>query len=116
MTHQWILLIMTTPLILYGEYRHRTIAQHSSYQEDIFVDAVKYCDNDNMVESLMEILNPHVFSDIFGVNRTHVESLKPSLELLRPLFGWAPSDTIKRKFYVTTQYTRGRVSDTLKQH
>ena len=36
--------------------------------------------------------------------------------MLRPLFGWAPADTIKRTFSVTTQYARGRVSDTLKQH
>jgi hypothetical protein len=72
---------------IYGEYRHRTIAQHFSYQEDIFVDAVEYCNNGNMVEGLMGIFNQHVFSDIFGVNHTHVERLKPSFELLRPLFG-----------------------------
>jgi hypothetical protein len=101
---------------MYGSYRHCTIAQQSTSQEDIFVDAVEYCDNDNMVETLMDILNPHVFSDIFDVNHTQVEHGKPSFELLRTLFGWSPSDTIKRTFDVTTQYARGRVSDTLKQH
>jgi hypothetical protein len=34
----------------------------------------------------------------------------------RPLFGWAPADTIKRTFEVTTHYTRGRVSDTIERH
>jgi hypothetical protein len=36
--------------------------------------------------------------------------------LLRPFFGWAPADTIQKTFGVTTQYARGRVSDTIKQH
>jgi hypothetical protein len=40
----------------------------------------------------------------------------PKFELLRPLFGWTPSDTIKRTFEVTIQYARGRVSDIIKQH
>ena len=40
----------------------------------------------------------------------------PRFEWLQPFFGWAPIDTIKRTFDVTTQYARGRVSDTLKQH
>jgi hypothetical protein len=70
------------PFDMYGEYRHRTIAQHSTSQDDIFVDAVEYCDNDNMFEGLIYILNPHVFSDIFGVNHTHVESVKPSFDLI----------------------------------
>jgi ADP-glucose pyrophosphorylase len=48
------------PFDMYGEYRHRTIAQHRTSQETIFLDAVEYWDNDNMVEGLMDILNPHV--------------------------------------------------------
>jgi hypothetical protein len=55
---------------MYGEYRHRAIAQHSTIQEDTLVDAVEYCDSDNMVEDLMDILNPHVFIDIFGIEHT----------------------------------------------
>jgi hypothetical protein len=42
--------------------------------------------------------------------------VKPSFELLLPLFGWAPSDTIQHTFDVTTQFACVRVSDTLKQH
>jgi hypothetical protein len=37
-------------------------------------------------------------------------------ELLKPLFAWAPADTIKRTLTVTAQYARGRVSDTIRQH
>jgi hypothetical protein len=44
-----------------------------------------------------------------------MSKVDPNFELLRSLFGWAPVDTIKRTFSVTTQYARGRVSDTLKQ-
>jgi hypothetical protein len=55
-------------------------------------------------------------SDIYGVHSTEVSKVPPKLELLRPLLGWAPSDTIKRTFDVTTQYARGRVSAMLKQH
>jgi hypothetical protein len=40
----------------------------------------------------------------------------PKFDLLCPCFGWAPADTIKCTFNVTTQYARGRVSDMLKQH
>jgi hypothetical protein len=32
------------------------------------------------------------------------------------LFGWDPIDTIQRTVDVTTQFARGRVSDTLKEH
>ena len=51
----------------------------------------------------------------------HVHSVesKPSkrdYELLRPFFAWAPADTIRRTIAVTTQYARGRVSDTIRQH
>jgi hypothetical protein len=36
--------------------------------------------------------------------------------LLHPRFGWTAANTIKRTFEVTTQYARGRVSDTINQH
>jgi hypothetical protein len=57
-----------------------------------------------------------VVSNVYDLNLTDVAKVKPDFALLRPLFGWAPADTIKKTFDVTTQYARGRVSDTLKQH
>jgi hypothetical protein len=61
-------------------------------------------------------VHPKLVCYIYGINVSDVTPVKPNFELLRPLFGWAPADTIKRTFAVTTQFTRGRVSDTLKQH
>jgi hypothetical protein len=103
------------PFDQHGEYRYRTIA-HSLIQEEEFFDAVEYSDYDVLVDDLMDTLYPEEVKDIYDVNLTDVHNVKPNFELLRPLFGWAPSDTIKRTFDVTTQYARGRVSDTLKQH
>jgi hypothetical protein len=53
-------------------------------------------------------------NDIYGVHSTEVSKIAPKFEFLRPLFGWAPADTIKRTFEVTTQYAHRRVSDTVK--
>jgi hypothetical protein len=49
------------------------------------------------------------------LNTITVLTKPPDFDLIRPLFGWAPADTIKCTFAVTTQYAQGRVSDTLKQ-
>jgi hypothetical protein len=71
-----------------GEYKHRTIGFHE-------------LDGDMVAQ--------HCFA--ISPNNT-----KPDFQLLRPLFGWFPTDTIRRTFDVTTKFARGRVSDTLKQH
>jgi hypothetical protein len=66
---------------------------------------------DDVIENL---LYPDLLTfDVFAIQQTKV---KPDFELLHPLFGWFPADTIQRNFDVTTRYARGRVSDTLKQH
>jgi hypothetical protein len=51
---------------------------------------------------------------VFDINSITVSTKPPEFDLIRPLFGWTPADTIKRTFAVTTKYARGRVSDTLK--
>jgi hypothetical protein len=50
--------------------------------------------------------------DIYDVQKADVSKSHPNFDLLRPLFGWA----IKCTFSVITQYARGRILDTLKQH
>ena len=65
---------------------------------------------------MIDAVHPESVSDVYDINLTDVSQVKANFELLRPLFGWAPADTIKKTFAVTTQYARGRVSDTLKQH
>jgi hypothetical protein len=101
----------------YGEYRHRTIATHSTIQpEEEFFDAIEHVAFDDLVDDLIDAVHPENVSDVYDINLTDVKQVKADFELLRPLFGWAPADTIKKTFDVTTQYARGRVSDTLKQH
>jgi hypothetical protein len=63
----------------------------------------------------MDTIHPDLGSNIYGGHSTEVSKVAPNFDLLRPLFGWAPEDTIKRTFAVTTQYARGRVLDTIKQ-
>ena len=60
MIHQWILLIMTTPFDLYGEYRHRTVATYSTVQEEEYFDAVEYTAYDDLVDDLIDVLNPEM--------------------------------------------------------
>jgi hypothetical protein len=99
----------------YGEYCC-TVATHSTCFEEEFYDACEFLDFEDQVDDLMDAVHPELVSDIYGVHSTEVSKVPPKFELVCPLFGWAPSDTIKRTFDVTTQYARGRVSDTLKQH
>ena len=100
----------------YGEYRHRTVATHNIIEEDEFFDANDYMDYDDQVDDVIDTLQPEIVADIYNVSVTEVSSREPNYEVLRPLFGWAPTATIKRTFAVTTRFARGRVSDTLKQH
>ena len=99
-----------------GEYRHRTVATHTLIEgEEEFFDACTFLDFDDMVDDLLDTLHPDEVNNTYTVSLTTVEH-KANFELLRPLFGWAPAETLKKTFEVTTQFARGRVSDTLKQH
>jgi hypothetical protein len=100
----------------YGEYRHRTVATHNLLDEEEFFDSMECVDYDDLVDDFIDAHNPTVVDNIYNVTAAKVMSQPPNFELLRPLFGWAPTDTIKRTFNVTTQYARGSVSDTLKHH
>jgi hypothetical protein len=100
----------------YGEYPHRTVATHHTCCEEEFYDACEFLDYDDQAEDLLDTVHPETVSDIYGVHSSEISKATPNFDLLRPLFGWAPADTIKRTFDVTTQYACGRVSDTIKQH
>jgi hypothetical protein len=75
-----------------------------------------YTDFSDIVDDVIDNVHLAVVCNVCDLNLTDVAKVKPDFALLRPLFGWAPEDTIKKTFDVTTQYARGRVSDTLKQH
>jgi hypothetical protein len=78
----------------HGEYRHRTVATHTIVPEEEFFDASEYVDFDDLVDDFMDLLHPKSVSVVYNVNLTDVVKVKPNFELLRPLFGWAPIDTI----------------------
>jgi hypothetical protein len=64
----------------------------------------------------MDLLHPESVSVLYNFNLADAVKVKSIFELLHPLFGWAPIDTVQYTFDVTTPFTRGRVSNTLKQH
>jgi hypothetical protein len=100
----------------HGEYLHRTVAAHTFVPEVEFFDAIEYVDFDDLADDFMDLLHPEIVSVVYNFNLTDVVKVKPNLELLRPLFCWAPIDTIQCTFVVTTHFARDRVSDSLKQH
>jgi hypothetical protein len=100
----------------HGEYRHCTFANHHTSLEEEFYDAFEFLDFDDQVDDLLDTFHPKAVNDICGVHSLEVSKVTTNYELLCLLFGCSPANTIKRTFAVTTQYERGRVSNTLKQH
>jgi hypothetical protein len=84
---------------------------HHTCCEEEFYEACEF-----QVDDLLDTVHPETLSGIYGIHSSEVSKVAPNFDLLRPLFGWAPADTIKRTFGVTTQYAKGRVSDSLNQH
>jgi hypothetical protein len=68
------------------------------------------------IDDIVDSLNPSIVEDIYQVNNIDVRTSPQDYNLLRTFFAWAPADTIQKTLAVTTQYARGRVSDTLRQH
>jgi hypothetical protein len=100
----------------HGVYRHRTVATHLTCVEEEFYNACEYLDFDDQVDDLLDAVILEAVSGTYGMHSSEVCKIDPNYELLWALFRWAPADTIKRTFSVTTPYARGRISDTLKQH
>jgi hypothetical protein len=69
-----------------------------------------------LVDDVLDKFYPDSINSTNKVNISNISPVKQNFELLRPLFGWTPADTIRRNFNLTTQYARNRVSNTLKQH
>jgi hypothetical protein len=99
-----------------GNYRHRTVATHLVQPEPEIFDVHEYLAYDDLTDDIVDALNPNVVQDIYQVNNLDIRASPKDYNLLRPFFAWAPADTIKKTLEVTTQYARGRVSDTLRQH
>jgi hypothetical protein len=99
-----------------GDYLHRTVAIHDVHLEPEFFDVHEYADYDDVIDDIVDTLNPAVLQNIYQVHNIVSKPSDVDYNLLRPFFAWAPADTIKRTLACTTQYARGRVSDTLRQH
>ena len=99
-----------------GEYRHRTVATHTIHSELEFFDAYENQDLVDVIDDIIDSYHHDHVTDVYGVHTLETKPTKTDFDLIRPYFGWAPAETIRRTFDVTTQYARGRVSDTLKHH
>ena len=99
-----------------GEYLHRTVATHTTNTESEFFDAYENPDLIDVIDDIIDSYQCEQVNDIYGANAMVTKPHQQDFNLLRPFFGWAPADTIHKTFGVTTQYARGRVSDTIKQH
>jgi hypothetical protein len=100
----------------YGEYRHQTVATRSLVSEEEFFDALEYFKVTDIVDDIIDMLRPDNVQSTYAAHLINITPAPPNFELLRPLFGWTPAYTIKRTFEVTTQFSCGRVSDTIKKH
>jgi hypothetical protein len=68
------------------------------------------------MDDIIDAHHPDLEQDVYKVNELKVSPSPLDYDLLRPFFAWSPADTIKRTLSATTQYARGRVSDTIRQH
>ena len=105
-----------SPFDMQGQYRHRTVATHTVLGELEYFDAYEYPDYHDLIDNILDYHHPAIVQAVYDVNTVESKPSKRDYELLRPFFAWAPSETIRRTIAVTTQYARGRVSDTIRQH
>jgi hypothetical protein len=89
---------------------------HSLESEEEFFDALEYFEIADVVDDIIDTLRPDNVKSTYVAHLSIITLAPPNFELLHHLFGWTPADTIKRTFEVTTPFSRGRVSDTIKQH
>jgi hypothetical protein len=78
-----------------GEYRHHTVATHHTCGEAEFYDACEFFAYEDQVDDLLDTVHPEIVSAIYGVHSSEISKVTPNFDLLCPLFGWAPADTIR---------------------
>jgi hypothetical protein len=54
-----------------------------------------FLDFDDMVDDCLDTLHPAKVNKTYTISLTTVEH-KANFDLLRPLFGWAPAETLKK--------------------
>ncbi len=104
----------------YGDYRHRVEVQ-STKVVDSLEDIIDRCVHTATAHDIVSISNTTLApsdDDVLPPTtqpRT-ITAKDRDYQALRPLFGWLPTDTIKRTFEATTQYARIPMSTILKKH
>ena len=94
----------------HGEYRKRVIVQEA----EKFLDAheTPLLVHDITVDS---IIDDCVYRT-YDTNAHEIAPREPDYAALQPLFGWLPTDVIKRTFAATTQFARMPMSAVLQKH
>jgi hypothetical protein len=87
-----------------GNYLHCTVPTHLVQPESEFFDVHEYLAYDDLIDDIVDALNPTVVQDIYQVNNLDIRAPSKDYNVLRPFFAWVPADTIKKTVEVTTQY------------
>jgi hypothetical protein len=110
----------------YGDYRQRVIVQEVALSPVHDSDASLFDNFDVLLsDDVDDIVDHYVYDSNRPTLFVHhgevtpsprrIQSSTPDYEMLRPFFGWLPTDVIKRTFAVTTQYARMPMSTILKK-
>jgi len=89
-----------------GNYMHRHVA---------YLDTFENLDEDD-VPPMEYLPNRDDAIDHIRLNKHEVKGKEPDYAALRPVFGWAPIDIIKKTFSATTQFARETLRGTLREH
>jgi predicted Zn-dependent protease len=90
------------PLLYQYLYVYEVQYRENHVNEEEYFDTIKYNAFDNIVDDLIDSVNPQPVTDTHVATLTNVYQ-EPNFDLFILLFGWALVDTIKRPFDVTTQ-------------
>ena len=94
----------------FGNYRKRVIIQEAEIFFDTQETSATY--DDTTLEEVIQDCIGHAYT----VKNHQINRQTPDYEALRPLFGWLPTDVIKRTFAATTQFARMPMSAVLQKH
>jgi hypothetical protein len=69
-----------------------------------YFDVNEYPDYSDVIDDRLDAHHPAVFANIYQAHAVESSPTPRDYDLLKPLFAWAPADTITRTLTVTTQY------------
>ena len=93
-----------------GTYRKRVLVQETDILKDAHENSTEH--DDIVIDDIIE----ECILSTYNTQNHEVARQTPDYEPLRPLFGWLPTDIIKRTFVATTQYAHMPMSSVLQKH